>query len=343
MLHLSLEPLDGSAAAERSLHEAIELAAPLVARLSLLHVIDRHPTFVEHARAVAFQQSMQILHFHGEELLAQAATGQATALRRIGGNLASIERRPGRVQLALKAVVAREAVKASVVSVCAALLYAYRQGARTEGLLAGLTLAMAIIPEEFAVVRAVMLSLGAWRQAQAIETLGTTTVLCVDKTGTLTENRMQRVTLALPMRQVDLLPDARPDAAFADLLAVAARASIENGIEPMDQAIFRVAGRSHGVPSLPAQLLGRECVASGRPWVSARWRLPEGGGELLAIKGAPEAVLDLCEMAPAERIQRSADAERLSAQGLRVLGVARAHPVPVPGPGPEDALNVWTS
>ena len=140
--------------------------------------------------------------------------------------------------LALKAVVAREAVTASVVSACAALRYAYRQGARTEGLLAGLTLAMAIIPEEFAVVRAVMLSLGAWRlakaavltrQAQAIETLGTTTVLCVDKTGTLT-------------------------------------------------------------------------------------------------KGAPEAVLDLCEMAPAERIQRSADAERLSAQGLRVLGVARAHP-----------------
>ena len=98
MHHVSLEPLDGSAAAEPSLHEAIELAAPLGARLSLLHVIDRYPTFVEHAGAVAFQQSMQILHLHGEELLAQAATGQATALRRIGGNLASIERRPGRVQ-----------------------------------------------------------------------------------------------------------------------------------------------------------------------------------------------------------------------------------------------------
>jgi Ca2+-transporting ATPase len=270
----------------------------------------------------------------GDGVALVSATGQATALGRIGGTLASIERRPGRVQLELKAVVARVAAAAVLASFCAALLYAYRQGSWLDGLLAGLTLAMAIIPEEFAVVWAVMLSLGAWRlakvgvltrQAQAIETLGTTTVLCVDKTGTLTENRMQLVTLATPVRQADLAPDACADAEYADLLDAAARASIEMGIDPMDKAILRVAERSYGRPAALPVLLGRECVAAGRPWFSARWRLPEGGGELLAIKGAPEAVLDLCELTPAERTQVSSAVERLCAQGLRVLGVARSH------------------
>ena len=73
MYKLILVPLDGSVAAERGLHEAIDLARSLAARLSFLHVIDTYPLFAEYASAVAFQDSMQLLHSHGQALLAKAA------------------------------------------------------------------------------------------------------------------------------------------------------------------------------------------------------------------------------------------------------------------------------
>jgi P-type Ca2+ transporter type 2C len=170
----------------------------------------------------------------GDGVATVGATGAGTALGRIGGALASIERRPSRVQAELKRVVVRVAVFAAAASAGAALLYAARQGSWLEGLLAGLTLAMAIIPEEFAVVWTVMLALGAWRlarlgvltrQAQAIEALGTTTVLCVDKTGTLTHNRMALVALATPEHGTCLLAEGAVPAPYHPLLRAAAAAT----------------------------------------------------------------------------------------------------------------------
>ena len=294
----------------------------------------------------------------GEGVATVGVTGAGTALGRIGSALAGIERRPSRVQAELKRVVAHVAVFAVAASVAAALLYALQRGSWIEGLLAGLTLAMSIIPEEFAVVWTVMLALGAWRlarlgvltrQAQAIEALGTTTVLCVDKTGTLTHNRMELVTLATPEHGAHVArrahgadgahgadvvhaahgaaTDAELDARLHTLLRVAAHASVEGGIEPMDQAVLRLAQRTFGTTAAPGELLGREGVAADRPWFTNRWRTGSGGGTLLAIKGAPESVLALSEMNSAHRAQVLAEAERLARQGLRVLGVARAEPI----------------
>ena len=127
------------------------------------------------------------------------ATGIRTTLGRIGGVLASIEPRPSRLHEQLVRLVRAVAFLAVLTCVFAASVFAWRDGSWTAGLLVGLTLAMSIIPEEFAVVWTVMLALGAWRlarenvltrQPQAVEALGATTVLCVDKTGTLTCNRM---------------------------------------------------------------------------------------------------------------------------------------------------------
>lgn len=213
------------------------------------------------AKSVADGLHAGTLVVGGEGVAVVVATGATTALGRIGRALASIEQRPSRVQAELQAVVVRVALFAALVSLAAALLYAARQGSWIEGLLAGLTLAMAIIPEEFAVVWTVMLALGAWRlarvgvltrQAQAIEALGTTTVLCVDKTGTLTHNRMQLVALATLDDAVDSFADGDVDPRFHDLLRVAAHASVDGGIEPMDQAIFRVARRALGRIEPPA-------------------------------------------------------------------------------------------
>jgi Ca2+-transporting ATPase len=278
------------------------------------------------------------------------ATGARTALGKIGGTLAQIESRPSRAQAELKRVVARVAVFAALGCIAAALLYAARSGSWVDGVLAGLTLAMAIIPEEFAVVWAVMLALGAWRlaqhgvltrQGQAIEALGTTTVLCVDKTGTLTHNRMELVTLSIPLQPAVWVSEGRVDAHLAPLLHAASLASADDGLEPMDRALLRVREHSFGPPEPGGTLLWREGVAAGRLTFSQCWRL-EAGHSVLAVKGAPEAVLARCTIDATLAAGIARDAEALAMQGLRVLGVAigtRADAC-VAAPTPDGADNV---
>ena len=260
------------------------------------------------------------------------ATGAHTALGRIGSSLAQIVPRGSRVQAELKRVVSGVAIAAVIICLAAAALYAARQGSWIDGLLVGLTLAMSLIPEEFAVVWTVLMALGAWRlaqrqvltrQPQAIEALGTTTVLAVDKTGTLTVNRMALLALALPDQRIDLAPGAAAPPAFAPLLDVAARASIDDGIEPMDRAIARLRERScaHALPA--ATLVQRLGVAPDRLYVAHWWRDALGAGRL-AVKGAPEAVLPLCALDATSLAAAQAAAAAMAGQGLRVLAVAEA-------------------
>ncbi len=269
----------------------------------------------------------------GDAVARVIATGANTTLGKMGGTLASIKPTPSRVQLELKHIVTRVGLFAVLASLAAAVAYAVRQDDWTDGLLAGLTLAMAIIPEEFAVVWTVMLALGAWRlaqlgtltrQPQAIEALGTTSVLCVDKTGTLTYNRMTLVWLATTEHRVPVADDTKVDARFAALLQVAVLASVDNGVEPMDQTLLRLARRWQVASPDDLVLIKRQGVGPGRPWFSNCWRSTHGQTTTLAIKGAPEALLNLCAMDASLKAQVAAEATKLSKQGLRVLGVARA-------------------
>ena len=252
------------------------------------------------------------------------ATGGRTALGRIGGAMTSIEPRPSRLHEQLTRLVRAVAFLALLTCVFAATVFAWREGSWTAGLLVGLTLAMAIVPEEFAVVWTVMLALGAWRlareqvltrQPQAVEALGATTVLCVDKTGTLTRNRMAIAAVFDGVDQGDAA-----DGRFAELLRTAAMASTRHGLEPMDHAIFQVAGGA-GLAD-PSQLRARTGVLPGRPFVSQAWA---GAGEqelLVAIKGAPEAVLARCADPPARLQALAARAVAWAAEGRRVIAVA---------------------
>jgi len=177
----------------------------------------------------------------GDGVAEVTATGERTALGRIGRVLASIESRPSRLHQELTGLVRKVAFFAVLTCLAAASLFAWREGSWTAGLLVGLTLAMSIIPEEFAVVWSVMLALGAWRltasrvltrQPQAIEALGATTVLCVDKTGTLTVNRME----------VAALFDGERDAEPGGLAS----------FDPRLQALLRSAAMARSKVSLPA-------------------------------------------------------------------------------------------
>ena len=234
------------------------------------------------------------------------ATGVHTEFGRIGVSLSALDSEKTRLQTETARVVKIFATVGLVMCVVLTLLYVMARGGWLSGILAGLTLAMAILPEEFPVVLTVFLALGAWRISQhgvltrrmpAIETLGSATVLCVDKTGTLTENRMA-VAETLPADGVSA----------AQVLEAAALACEPEAFDPMERAILAAAGPA------AAELRKRWTLDRDYPLtqeflaVCHAWRAPEGTHRVV-VKGAAETVLALCglEADAAERARASAD------------------------------------
>lgn len=214
-----------------------------------------------------------------------------------------------------------------------ALAYGLLRDDWVGGALAGLTVAISLVPEEFPLVLAVFFAIGAWRLAthnvltrrsSVIETLGGATVLCVDKTGTLTENRMAIARLWTREGDVavadgaDLAPSART------ALRIAALASAARPVDPMDKAVramsLAVLVDEPPLSGAPEQVwpLRPELLAVVQVWRTA------GEERIAAAKGAPEAIFRLCRLDSAEAARLHDVIEGYATQGLRVLGVASA-------------------
>lgn len=274
----------------------------------------------------------------GQGLARVAATGYRTEIGRIGKALQTIQ--PGRtpLQLDTERLVKRIAIGALGLAALVAVVYGLTHGNWLDGLLAGIALAMALLPEEFPVVLTVFLSLGAWRIARrnvltrhmpALETLGAATVLCVDKTGTLTENRMAVHKLVAATGQTW---DVRPDGpvlpeAFHRLVEFAVLASHRDPFDPMEKAINALGSSGlAGTEHLHEEwLLAREYPLSPSLLAMSQvWRSRDDPGVAVAAKGASEAIADLCHFDDARREELKLEADALAEQGLRVLGVACA-------------------
>ena len=248
------------------------------------------------------------------------ATGPRTEFGRIGQSLASLDTEKTMLQRETARIVK---IAASAGLACCVLLAGYYIAMRGDwlgGVLAGLTLAMAALPEEFPVVLTVFLALGAWRIARhgvltrrmpAIETLGSATVLCVDKTGTLTENRMALAeTLAAGVEP-------------AALVEAAALACERDPFDPMERAILEAAGP--GAEALRAAWTLERDYALTADFLAVchAWRSP-AGARRVAIKGAAETVLALCALTDAERDAALARMHSVAERGLRLLAVAES-------------------
>jgi len=214
--------------------------------------------------------------------------------------------------------------------------YAVARGSLVAGLLAGIALAMALIPEEFPVVLTVFLALGAWRIARnhvltrripAIEALGAATVLCVDKTGTLTQNRMSVARLALAGAQCEVDGGPLPPA-FHRLVELGMLASQVDPFDPMERAIKQVHEKGllaqAGGP-LAGTLVKTYPLSDGLLAVTHVWQVAGQDGYTVAAKGAPEAIEDLCRLDDTPRAMLAAQVREMAEAGLRVLGVAEAH------------------
>ena len=266
------------------------------------------------------------------------AIGAATAVGRIGQALASTTEAPSGLQRSSRRLIRRLTV-AGLLLAAALVLLGWLWNGRTllESLLSGIALAMAILPEEIPVILTVFLALGAWRLSKqnvltrrvpAVEALGAITVLAVDKTGTLTQNRMEVAELAVAGEVFRSDGAAGLPEAFHELAEFAMLATPADPFDPMEKAIqgfghHWLAGTEHVNDDRRPELqyeLAPDILAMTRVFPC---KLPQR--HLLATKGAPEAVADLCHLPPAEReeIQRLVTA--MAERGLRVLGVARGN------------------
>jgi Ca2+-transporting ATPase len=273
----------------------------------------------------------------GQGVAEVLAIGADTEMGRIGKALASVEPERSALQRETGRLVRRLLVVAVVLCTIVVVAYGITRTDWLGGFLAGLTLAMAILPNEFPAVLAIFLALGAWRISQqhvltrripALEALGAATVLCVDKTGTLTQNRMtvQRLAGAGESYEVPREDGPIPEA-FHEIVEYGILASQRDPFDPMEKAFQdlgarRLAGTEHLHPNWT--LVRQYPLSEKLLALSHVWRSPDGVDYVIAAKGAPEAIADLCHLDGVRTADIRAEVAVLAAAGLRVLGVARA-------------------
>ena len=273
----------------------------------------------------------------GQSICKVTATGSNTALGSIGRSLKNIGNEKSPLHQEMTHLTRRLAIIGVALCIALSLLFLLLRGGWLDALLAGVTLAMGILPQEFTVIMIVFFAMGARRIARhnvltrrlnAIETLGETTVLCVDKTGTLTENRMALAMLSVNGEQLDLraLKDNVFPDAYHELLEFAVLASEIDPHDPMERAVLRFADDylSNTEHLHPHWQLAREYELSPELLAMTHlWRNPPDEHDIIAAKGAPEAIIDLCHLNHDQAVRIQQDAQRLADRALRVLGVAK--------------------
>ena len=273
----------------------------------------------------------------GQGMAQVRATGPRTEMGKIGKALQTLEIENTPLQRQTGRLVKLFAFIGLVMCSAVVIVFGLTRGEWLKGLLAGLTLGMAMLPEEFPVVLTIFLALGAWRLSRhnvltrhipAVETLGATTALCVDKTGTLTLNQMSVADLCVDgeVLEINAKGNSLPEN-FHPVVEFAILASPADPFDPMEKAMKDLGERTlkntehlHSGWDLRREYpLSRELLAMSRVWQS-----PDGSEFVIASKGAPEAIADLCHVSEDDRSLLARQIEVLAARGRRVLGVARA-------------------
>ncbi|MDP4237428.1 MAG: cation-translocating P-type ATPase, partial [Bacteroidota bacterium] len=266
------------------------------------------------------------------------STGMNTEMGKIGKGLQSVTPEGTKIQKEIGGVV--RIIAAVGISLClvVTLIYALVRGEWLQGFLSGLSLAMAMLPEEFPVVLTVFLALGAWRMSKrniltrripALETLGETTVLCVDKTGTLTENKMvvrELRTFQGVCRISDDSEGVLPQA-FQRLAEYAIFASPKDPFDPMEKAIHSFGAQfftKQAYPAYDLRLLREYPLSPELLAVTNAWQSKNGADHFVATKGALESIADLCHIEDDDLDRLHLLAKEMAGEGLRVLGVAGA-------------------
>lgn len=260
--------------------------------------------------------------------------GSATEIGKIGKALSEVGEETTKLKSELNTLVRRLAIGGVVLCLVVVLVFFLTRGDLLHGFLAGLTLAMAILPEEFPVILTIFMALGAWRMSKhrvlarkpaVIETLGSATVLCTDKTGTLTQNRMSVNTLYnkesfLQTAHMKGFPEA-----FHEIIEYGILSSQTKPNDPMEKAICRLGNEflqdtehlHHDWTMIREYALSKELLAMSRVFKES-----SSDEYVIATKGAPESIFDLCHLEDTTKYEEAI--QLMASKGLRVLGVAKA-------------------
>ncbi|AWO01114.1 haloacid dehalogenase [Chitinophaga alhagiae] len=261
------------------------------------------------------------------------AVGSQTELGKIGRSLEEIRVEKSPLQKQISSFVTKMAIVGAGVFLLVWGINFYHSGNVLESLLKGLTLAMSILPEEIPVAFTTFMALGAWRlmqmgiivkQTQTVETLGSASVICTDKTGTITENRMELAALyAHGSGQVYNDGNWGP-AAAQSVLSTAMWASETQPFDPMEIALHAAYTATAPADERPAFHMVHEYPLGGKPPMMTHVFANAAGQRIIAAKGAPEAILACCHLPEQEAAAVRAQVNALAGKGYRVLGVARS-------------------
>jgi len=255
------------------------------------------------------------------------STGAKTELGKIGTALRSIEIERTQLQKEVDRIVRFAAIASIVAALAVVIIYGVTRGNWLEGALAGIAASMALIPEEFPVILTLFLAIGAWRMSKkrvitrrtpVIETLGSATVICVDKTGTLTMNQMVVQEINVNGELYVLSDDAIPEK-YREIVQCALLASPINAFDPMDKAFHAIASHEENWKLIREYPISDKLLA-----ISHVWDSPTKDGFVVATKGAPEAIAGLCHLDDQKTQVIIRDVDDAADRGFRVLGVAKA-------------------
>ena len=266
------------------------------------------------------------------------STGLNTEIGKIGKSLEGIKDEETLLRKETTKIVRLLAIIGIILCGFVVVFYALIRNDLTGGLLAGITLSMSMMPEEFLVILLIFLTLGAWRisrrkvltrHAAAIETLGAATVLCTDKTGTLTMNRMELSSLYSKGSFYELSNFASTDLPenFKILLECGVLASQKDPFDPIEKELNKMSclyikdalDRHDNLSLVKEYPLSKKLLA-----LSHVWQSENRGKMIIASKGSPEAILDLCHASQEEKKEILNKVKEMSDKGLRVLGAAQA-------------------
>jgi Ca2+-transporting ATPase len=273
----------------------------------------------------------------GNGLVKVTATALNTEIGKIGKALDSVKEEPTQLKKEMGILVTRLAIIGIILCVLVIAIYTITRGDLLKGFLAGITLAMAMLPEEFPVVLTIFLALGAWRMSKksvltrkpaAIETLGSATVLCTDKTGTLTQNKMTvtRLFNGTEFSSDEIFPEP-----FHEIIEYGILSSQVNPFDPMEKAIINSGAQFlHNSEHIHTEwVMKKEYPLSKELLAMSRVFSKTGTNEqVIAVKGAPEAIFDLCHLNNETISGFGKAVDEMASAGLRVLGVAKANLIP---------------
>lgn len=274
----------------------------------------------------------------GQGIAKVVATGAHTEVGKIGKSLQTIEPEHTLLQIEIRRLVRILAIAGLSLCLIVVLVYGLTKANWLNGFLYGITIAMSILPEEFPVVLTIFLALGAWRMSQknvltrrvpAIESLGSATVLCVDKTGTITLNSMTVKKIFSKGKFYDVQEQAHnplPED-FHEFVEFGILASQKDPFDPMDKSFKQVGDRylsnTHHIHR-DWKLVHEYPLSKKLLALSHVWKSIHGKDYIIAAKGAPEAIAELCHLSEEQRQELSVHINLMAHDGLRIIGVAGA-------------------